>query len=67
MECPKCRSTVLMIRRKTGLERLRCFFTGLRSYRCRDCDQKFRAPDRRRAPRDEEAYRPSEARTRALI
>jgi hypothetical protein len=56
-----------MIRRKTGMERLRCFFTGLRSYRCRDCDQKFRALDRRVTPRDDEAYRPSEARTRALI
>jgi DNA-directed RNA polymerase subunit RPC12/RpoP len=67
MECPKCRSTTLMIRRKTGLERLRCFFTGLRSYRCRDCDQKFRALDRRHMPRDDSDYEPSEARTRAMV
>jgi tRNA(Ile2) C34 agmatinyltransferase TiaS len=52
MECPKCRSTLLMIRQKKGLERLRCFFTGERQFRCRDCDEKFRAPDRRRVPRD---------------
>jgi len=51
MECPKCRSTLLMIRQNTGLERLRSFLTGLRQYRCRDCDQKFRAPDRRRLSR----------------
>lgn len=56
MECPKCRSTLLMIRHKTGLERLRIFFTGLREYRCRDCDQRFRAPDRRKAPRENPAY-----------
>jgi tRNA(Ile2) C34 agmatinyltransferase TiaS len=45
-----------MIRHKTGLERLRIFFTGLREYRCRDCDQRFRAPDRRKAPRENPAY-----------
>lgn len=44
-----------MIRQKTGLERIRCFFTGLRLYRCMECDVKFRAPDRRRFPRDEKA------------
>jgi len=42
-----------MIRRKTGVERLRFFFTGLRQYRCNDCDQQFRAPDRRLTPRDD--------------
>jgi len=36
-----------MIRQKTGFERLLIFLTGLREYRCRDCEQKFRAPDRR--------------------
>jgi tRNA(Ile2) C34 agmatinyltransferase TiaS len=41
-----------MIRHKKGLERLRIFFTGQRQFRCRDCDEKFRAPDRRRLPRD---------------
>jgi DNA-directed RNA polymerase subunit RPC12/RpoP len=53
MECPRCRSNLLMIRQKTGLERVRSFLTGMREYRCRDCDHKFRAPDRRRVPRDE--------------
>jgi len=53
MECPTCRSTLLMIKQKKGLERLRCLFTGLRQFRCRDCDEKFRAPDRRSQPRDE--------------
>ena len=52
MECPRCGSTVLMIRQKTGLERLRIFWTGLRLYLCRDCMYKFRAPDRRRFPRE---------------
>lgn len=55
MECPKCRSNVLMIRHNTGFERLRVFFSGLREYRCGDCDQRFRAPDRRRTPRPEAA------------
>lgn len=36
-----------MIRQRKGLERLLIFLTGLREYRCRDCDQKFRMPDRR--------------------
>lgn len=41
-----------MIRQKTGVERLAVVFTGLRLYRCRECDHKFRAPDRRRVRRD---------------
>lgn len=53
MECPKCRSAELMIRQKTGFERLRVALTGLRDYRCCYCDTKFRAPDRRRKPRQE--------------
>jgi transposase-like protein len=40
-----------MIRQNTGLERLRSFFTGMRRYRCRDCDKQFRAVDRRSTPR----------------
>jgi hypothetical protein len=43
-----------MIRQNTGLERLRSAFTGMRRYRCRDCDQQFRAADRRRTPRKEQ-------------
>ncbi len=41
-----------MIRHKTGFERLRIFWTGMRLYLCRDCMHKFRAPDRRHFPRD---------------
>ncbi|MDQ1472184.1 MAG: hypothetical protein QOJ99_3664 [Bryobacterales bacterium] len=41
-----------MIRHNTGMERILSFLTGLREYRCRDCDQKFRAPDRRLTPRE---------------
>lgn len=44
-----------MIRHKTGIERLRVALTGLRQYRCCDCDQKFRAPDRRKRPRPDHA------------
>ena len=44
-----------MIRNNTGFERLLVFMTGLREYRCRDCDQKFRAPDRRRVARENSA------------
>jgi DNA-directed RNA polymerase subunit RPC12/RpoP len=51
MECPGCRSTLLMIRRNTGLERLRTAFTGMRRYRCRECEHQFRAVDRRSVPR----------------
>jgi DNA-directed RNA polymerase subunit RPC12/RpoP len=52
MQCPKCHSNFLMIRNNTGFERLLIFLTGLREYRCRDCDQKFRAPDRRLTSRE---------------
>ena len=41
-----------MIRQKTGWERLMVFWTGLRLFRCPDCLHKFRAPDRRRFPRE---------------
>jgi DNA-directed RNA polymerase subunit RPC12/RpoP len=47
MQCPKCSSNFLMIKRNAGLERLLVMVTGLREYRCQDCDQRFRAPDRR--------------------
>jgi hypothetical protein len=42
-----------MIRQNTGVERLRIAFTGMRRYRCLDCEAVFRAVDRRRTPRDE--------------
>ena len=41
-----------MIRHNTGFERVLSFLTGLREYRCRDCDQKFRAADRRQRARE---------------
>ncbi|MDP9052844.1 MAG: hypothetical protein M3N93_00855 [Acidobacteriota bacterium] len=44
-----------MIRHKTGFERVRVLFTGLREYRCRDCDKRFRAPDRRAVDREKAA------------
>jgi hypothetical protein len=44
-----------MIRQITGWERLMVFFTGLRLYRCRDCWHGFRAPDRRRFPREKKS------------
>ncbi|NDJ12942.1 MAG: hypothetical protein EBY17_17375 [Acidobacteriia bacterium] len=47
MQCPRCRSDYLLIRQRTGFERVLIFLTGLREYRCRDCDQKFRMPDLR--------------------
>jgi len=42
-----------MIRMNKGMERLLILLTGLREYRCRDCDQRFRAPDRRQRVRAE--------------
>lgn len=54
MLCPNCRSEYLMIRHCTGWERVMVWATSLRKYWCRDCDNVFRAPDRRRAHREEE-------------
>jgi DNA-directed RNA polymerase subunit RPC12/RpoP len=51
MQCPKCGSNFLMIRMDEGLERLMVLLTGLREYRCQECDQKFRAQDRRKDAR----------------
>lgn len=51
--CPRCRSTILMIRQATGVERLMIFLTQKRKYLCPICNLSFRAPDRRRIPRDE--------------
>ena len=55
MLCPNCRSEYLMIRRRTGWERVMIWATSLRKYRCRDCARVFRAPDRRRLHREEES------------
>jgi DNA-directed RNA polymerase subunit RPC12/RpoP len=51
MQCPKCGSNFLMIKIVAGFERLLILISGLHEYRCQDCDQKFRAPDRRKARR----------------
>ena len=51
MQCPRCGSNFLMIKLAEGLERLIVAFTGLRQYRCQECDHPFRALDRRNAPR----------------
>jgi hypothetical protein len=40
-----------MIKMAEGLERLMILVSGLREYRCQECDQKFRALDRRKERR----------------
>jgi hypothetical protein len=52
MPCPVCGSSKLKLREATGLERLILLFISKRKYRCRECNLAFRAPDRRRTPRD---------------
>jgi hypothetical protein len=53
--CPICRSTYLKIKKRVGLERIAAFLTGQRKYRCCECKHMFRAVDRRRMPRMDEA------------
>ena len=52
MPCPKCASDRLSIRNVNGFERVIHFLTGMRKYRCRECNFAFRTPDRRRFPRE---------------
>lgn len=60
MQCPRCEdSDHLMIRNNTGIERIMVFFTKLRKYRCLDCDNVFRMPDRRMRPREQRQTAPS--------
>jgi hypothetical protein len=54
--CPECRSESLRIKPLTGWERLIVFLTDLRKYGCNDCGVWFRAKDRRRYPREENAF-----------
>lgn len=54
--CLKCRSTRLMIRRLTGLERIAAFFTQKRKYLCGDCGFSFRVTDRRRDRREGDQF-----------
>ena len=51
MQCPRCNSKFLMIKTAAGLEKLLILLTGLRQYRCQDCDQTFRGQDRRQSGR----------------
>ena len=52
MGCPRCDSDHLMIRNKTGIERILVYITKLRKYRCMGCDKVFRMTDRCRLPRE---------------
>jgi K+-sensing histidine kinase KdpD len=53
--CPRCRSQRLITKHVAGIERLKVYFTDTRKYRCKDCNNVFRAPDRRLTPRDSAA------------
>ena len=47
-----CFGDDLMIKSLSGFERICFLFTGKRKYKCRACGFAFRAPDRRRVPRE---------------
>ena len=49
--CPKCRSSFLLIKHRTLLERFMIGMTGQRKYCCQDCGIYFRAQDRRKISR----------------
>src|SRR6266699_4659525 len=46
-----CRSSFVMIRQLTGIDRLISCATQKRKYLCRDCNHVFRRPERRRGER----------------
>jgi hypothetical protein len=48
----KCGSDQLATRAVTGFEKFMMFLTKKRKYMCLACKRKFRAPDRRRFPRE---------------
>lgn len=50
--CPACGSKNLSLREATGLEYLILLFISKRKYRCRECQTRFRMPDRRKVPRE---------------
>lgn len=64
--CPKCSNDHLLIRRRTGWERLAMCFTVKRKYVCMSCTHAFRAPDRRLVPRVSEETMLSHAHTDAI-
>jgi hypothetical protein len=53
--CPKCYCNELLIRRRKGIEKVMIYLTGKRKYICMSCGDVFRAADRRRRPRVDEA------------
>ena len=63
MCCPKCFSDHLRIRRASGWERVMVYLTEKRKYVCMSCFKVFRAPDRRRFPREQEEVLLREAQT----
>lgn len=66
MCCPKCYNDHLLIRRKNGLERVMIFLTSKRKYVCMTCAHVFRAPDRRRVPRENDGVALNEAQRQVL-
>jgi hypothetical protein len=66
MCCPKCYHDHLLIRRRNGFERVMIFLTSKRKYVCMSCAHAFRAPDRRRVPREEETAILDRAQSEAL-
>jgi hypothetical protein len=50
--CPNCRSMSLGIKPQAGFESFIILVTATRKYFCRDCGTSFRAPDRRKTPRE---------------
>jgi hypothetical protein len=64
--CPKCSNDHLLIRRRTGFERVVMWFTVQRKYMCMSCTHSFRAPDRRRISRQEDEAMLNSAHTDAV-
>jgi hypothetical protein len=54
MCCPMCFNDHLLIRRRSGWERVMIYLTQNRKYVCMSCAHAFRAPDRRSAPREQD-------------
>ena len=65
LKCAKCGSDQLALRALTGFEDLMTLFTKKRKYLCLACKHKFRAPDRRRFPREVKPGYPSMGTPRA--
>jgi DNA-directed RNA polymerase subunit RPC12/RpoP len=49
--CPRCGANVLLVRQVEGFEKFMVGITGKRSYRCRMCENTFRARDKRNRQR----------------